>query len=295
MVAGSGSVPVFEGLATPDWRGDPDLVEVENADGTFSYFGTPVEGVYAWRGVVVKSSQWSKSGGVSARFITTVEASGNDNPFTAVPLLGAPVGGVVVWRRQDAPIGEFEFPTGASNLSVLFGTGEASAPAVNAPGETLMRVELGGVAPYGGQVVLPGGGNVGDSVWFDILTITDESYDGPPFSGSTPNEPGPDGLGWVYSWVGSPNNSVSTRVWGQVLDVAVRVLDDFAAPAVGITVEGLSATESSRIAIYRHTPGKERTLVQGLGNMDVDGAGYWVDYQHPYSRALELTCVLCRG
>ncbi|HLS00982.1 MAG TPA: hypothetical protein VK054_03245, partial [Beutenbergiaceae bacterium] len=50
MVAGSGSVPVFDGLATPVWRGDPDLVEVENADGTFSYFGTPVEGLSAWRG-----------------------------------------------------------------------------------------------------------------------------------------------------------------------------------------------------------------------------------------------------
>src|SRR5690625_4198133 len=104
MVAGSGSVAVFEGLATPVWRGDPDLVEVENADGTFSYFGTPVEGLSALRGVVVKSSQWSKSGGVSARFITTSEASGNDNPVALGSVPGSPVGGVVLWRRQEATI-----------------------------------------------------------------------------------------------------------------------------------------------------------------------------------------------
>src|SRR5690625_2306327 len=280
MVAGSGSVPVFEGLVSPVWRGDPDLVEVENGDGTFSYFGTPVEGLTASNGVVVKSSQWSKSGGVSARFITTEEAAGDNPSFGIVDVFGPPVGGVVLWRRQEATIGEWT-AEGVSNMSIVFGD-KASTPAVNAPGETLMRVELDEIAPNGGYITLPGGGNVGDSVWFDVITAADtKDYDGPPSSGSTPNEPGPDGLGWVYSWVGSPNNSVSTRVWDQVLDVAVRVLDDFAAPAVGITVEGLSATESSRVAIYRQTPGKERTLVQGLGNVDVDGAGYWVDYLPP--------------
>src|SRR5690625_7929584 len=105
MVAGSGSVPVFEGLVSPVWRGDPDLVEVENGDGTFSYFGTPVEGLTASNGVVVKSSQWSKSGGVSARFITTEEAAGGIPPFGMGDGFGPPVGGVVLWRRQDAPIG----------------------------------------------------------------------------------------------------------------------------------------------------------------------------------------------
>ncbi|HLS00611.1 MAG TPA: hypothetical protein VK054_01300, partial [Beutenbergiaceae bacterium] len=167
---------------------DPDLTPEPRPGGGSQLVGQEVAGMTPTNGVVVKSSQWSKSGGVSARFITTSEATGNNLPIGIVGVFGSPVGGVVVWRRQDAPIGELEFPTGASNLSILTGTGDASAPAVNAPGETLMRVELGEIAPLGVQVYLPGGGNVGESVWFDILTVTDESYDGPPFSGSSPTE-----------------------------------------------------------------------------------------------------------
>ena len=167
---------------------DPDLTPQARPEGGSQLVGQQVAGVSALRGVVVKSSQWSKSQGVSARFITTEEAAGNNLPLGIVEVFGSPVGGVVVWRRQGATIGEFEFATGDSNLSILTGTGDASDPAVNAPGETLMRVELGEIAPNGVQVYLPGGGNVGDSVWFDILTVTDESYDGPPFSGATPTD-----------------------------------------------------------------------------------------------------------
>lgn len=65
------------------------------------------------------------------------------------------------------------------------------------------------------------------------------------------------------------------------MSVVLGVVENIDSPAVGITVEGLSSSEASRIAIYRQTPGKERTLVQGLGNVDVDGAGYWVDYLPP--------------
>src|SRR5690625_435851 len=175
-------------LVSTQFSPDPDLTAQARPGGGSQLVGQQIAGVSALRGVVVQSSQWSKSGGVSARFITTSEASGNNLPIGIVGVSGSPVSGVVVWRRQDAPIGEFEFPTGGSNLSILTGAGEMSTPAVNAPGETLMRVELEEVAPNGMQVYLPGGGNVGDSVWFDILTVTDESYDGPPFSGATPTD-----------------------------------------------------------------------------------------------------------
>src|SRR5699024_6928740 len=77
--------------------------------------------------------------------------------------------------------------------------------------------------------------------------------------------------------------------------VSLEVLDNLEAPAVGITVEGLSSFESSRIAIYRQTPGKERTLVQGLGDVDVDGAGYWVDYLPPLGVPVTYTVEVLAG
>ncbi|HLS02888.1 MAG TPA: hypothetical protein VK054_13090, partial [Beutenbergiaceae bacterium] len=205
---------------------DPDLTPQARPGGGSQLVGQQVAGVSAVRGVVVQSSQWSKSGGVSARFITTVEATGNSIPAGVVSVFGPPVGGFVMWRRQEATIGEFEFPTGASNLSVMFATGEASDPAVNAPGETLMRVELEEVFPTGGQVYLPGGGNVGDSVWFDILTVTDESYDGPPFSGSSPTEgpkwlPGSGNSGCKF--VGNPTWIANSGVNGGQIGYAATL------------------------------------------------------------------------
>src|SRR5699024_2498958 len=77
--------------------------------------------------------------------------------------------------------------------------------------------------------------------------------------------------------------------------VSLEVLDNLEAPAVGITVEGLSSFESSRIAIYRQTPGKERTLVQGLGDVTVDGAGYWVDYLPPLGVPITYAVELLEG
>ena len=77
--------------------------------------------------------------------------------------------------------------------------------------------------------------------------------------------------------------------------VSLEVLDNLEAPAVGITVEGLSSFESSRIAIYRQTPGKERTLVQGLGDVNVDGAGYWVDYLPPLGVPITYGVELLEG
>ncbi|HLS01308.1 MAG TPA: hypothetical protein VK054_04900, partial [Beutenbergiaceae bacterium] len=129
--------------------------------------------------------------------------------------------------------------------------------------------------------VIPGPATLGESKWVDLITSTAQRYDGPLFSGSTPNSADDSGYGWVSEWLGAPDASASMREFTQVSDTAVRVVEDLDAPAVGITVEGLSSVETSRIAIYRQTPGKERTLVQGLGNVDVDGAGYWVDYLPP--------------
>lgn len=77
--------------------------------------------------------------------------------------------------------------------------------------------------------------------------------------------------------------------------VSLEVLDNLDAPAVGITVEGLSTHEASRIAIYRQTPGKERTLVQGLGDVNVDGAGYWVDYLPPLGVPITYAVELLEG
>lgn len=55
-------------------------------------------------------------------------------------------------------------------------------------------------------------------------------------------------------------------------------------PSVGITVEGLDESGPSRVAVWRQHPGEGRTRVQGTENVEVTGAGYFVDYTPPLGR-----------
>ncbi|HLS00771.1 MAG TPA: hypothetical protein VK054_02130, partial [Beutenbergiaceae bacterium] len=129
--------------------------------------------------------------------------------------------------------------------------------------------------------VIVGPGVLGQVLRVDELLITGDEYEGPPFSGDTPNEGATGEMGWAYSWLGTPGRSRSMRLWRLLQNVILEALDGDGAPSVGIRVEGLAPDETSRVAIYRQTPGRDRTLVQGLGDVGVDGAGYWVDYLPP--------------
>lgn len=187
MMATDGEVVVWENLTTPDYRDDPDLTEIQNGDGTYTYTGKRVAGfaVYGDLGVVIQSSQWSKSGGVSARLIKTYP---DTTPVYAyrVDSGGSPVyetdsQAIAVWRYQDRVLSGAQ-SSGMGTVGWTVGApGNLIAP--NEPGEFLARALRTDGNPswraYGAR-------RQGESVWFDMLTLADTvDYQGPPFSGDT--------------------------------------------------------------------------------------------------------------
>src|SRR5690625_830526 len=95
-------------------------------------------------------------------------------PSSAIP---SEVEGALVWRYQPDEL------TGNNPWFGRVGWSEArTEPATQT--EELMRVERDGAT---GHFYLSGHfAEVGESVWYDLLTLVDtENYDGPPFSGST--------------------------------------------------------------------------------------------------------------
>jgi len=194
-----GRIPLEGEFFDETFSPDPDLWAEPRPGGGAQLVGKPVEGLTAYSGVVVQSSQWAKTAGASARLIKN-----SDGGNTYMQRSGAAAAQTAkVWRYQSTEIGNHQ----PINFGTIYFTGggvtDRSNQAPNAEGETLIEVNRD--ASTGSALVLYGGQDLGESIWFDLLTITEtENYDGPPFSGATTYAP-------VASatWTGVPDNSPS--------------------------------------------------------------------------------------
>lgn len=177
---------------------DSDLTPQPRPGGGSQLVGQAVAGLTTSStaaAVVVQSRQWAKSGEVSARVINTSGAFSY-----ALWISGGQGETGVVHVYLDEPITEFSrnyFGPSDSDYAVM----------ENRTGEQTLRMHrAGGVNSWW---AIPSPLEIGESVWFDLLTVTDtENYTGPPFSGdSEPFEY--DSQIVVPQWRREPNNSES--------------------------------------------------------------------------------------
>src|SRR5690625_1828723 len=171
-----GRIPLEGDFFDETFSPDPDLVAEPRPGGGAQLVGKRMAGVSnSAGGVAIQSAQWSRSGEYSLRIIKTHTAHAMAYiPSSAIP---SEVEGALVWRYQPDEL------TGNNPWFGRVGWSEArTEPATQA--EELMRVERDGAT---GHFFLSGHfAEVGESVWYDLLTLVDtENYDGPPFSGST--------------------------------------------------------------------------------------------------------------
>lgn len=162
---------------------DPDLTPKPRSGGGSQLVGKEVAGWGAIQGgVLIQSTQWAKSGGVSARFINT---SGSSRT-TGVRVTGLEDGEtVVLWWRQEEELNPY---SSTWFNSVNLGVSPSDRDVVyadNKPGEQLLYLNRdntdSGTLFLGFYFE-----QVGGSVWLDLLTITDEeNYEGEPFSGNS--------------------------------------------------------------------------------------------------------------
>jgi len=176
----------FDKDVAEEYAGDPDLTMGDLPDGGVRLYGYAVEGMAEFfpGGVLIASSQWAKSGSTSLRVINT---SGKAYFIYAVANSDLVTGSV--WRYLEAPLTLNDDETLPSE-GAIFGVSvdgytfpEEMPP--NNPGEHSMRISRDTEDPEWQIVGLSGPSEFGESVWFDVLTATEEPYDGPPFSGNS--------------------------------------------------------------------------------------------------------------
>lgn len=216
---------------------DPDLTPQPRPGGGSQLVGQRVEGVSPFgeslgdpdsSGVVaVQSTQWSKSRGTSVRIITR-KLDSPEGQWLANYVVLTPedsdFGSLAMWVRQEAEVGEVIVPIPdleprTVTLSMTERTGFGILPP-NEAGEGLVRVstDTDNEVPSGSVVTLFGGANIGDSIWIDLVTVTDiENYEGEPFSGNTPGitpewSPGLGHSGCAF--VGNPTWTATSGVNG---------------------------------------------------------------------------------
>lgn len=186
---------------------DPDLTPQPRPGGGSQLVGQQVAGLVAYNGVVVQSTQWSKSGMYSARLIKNSAGLAYVNvidPFSATDTASA-----AVWMYTDKQL--TPSPVLPDNFLGVLAVGGSNSPALPGPGEILQRVHR---APGDNAVfayVYGAFEEMGESIWFDLLTITDtEGYEGPPFSGASP-----DGIGVAGMQV---DRSTATGGWERIVE-----------------------------------------------------------------------------
>lgn len=70
---------------------------------------------------------------------------------------------------------------------------------------------------------------------------------------------------------------------------------DAGGPSVGITIDGLATSGPSRFTVWRQIPGQERTVVQGMSDVEATGAAYVVDYLPPLGREVRYMIDVIEG
>src|SRR5690625_875381 len=224
-VKGTSEAHVLAQVAAPfneTFSPDPDLTPQVRPGGGSRLVGKGVTGLSAANGVIVQSSAWSKSRGVSARLIRTTDSG---NTFARVTNLPVVPQTIVAWRYQN----EVLTPRMSSFGRIGFGTNsplDLSEPAPNEPGETLLYCTREENQQNRG--LLTGHfTDIGGSVWYDLVTVADEpDYDGPPFSGSSPTEgpkwlPGSGNSGCKF--VGNPTWIANSGVNGGQIGYAATL------------------------------------------------------------------------
>jgi len=103
----------------------------------------------------------------------------------------------------------------------------ASSPQVNAQaGTTIVRLTFS-VATDGVQIVLTCPGGVGESIWWDTLTLVEGVYSGPPFSGRSVGDDD-----FAYTWDGEPDESQSIQHQAEWDEVATTIRPAYASPVI---------------------------------------------------------------
>lgn len=220
------SQPIVEKAAdvgpffSPNTSSDSDMVAawtgtVNASQSTLSATGATN---YTTPGNVAKgilSQKWKKSGTYSLRQIPSYLARGSAYTEIANHSNGASRGFVpgetytlLVWFYQEAPMSV------AATLQRSVGLVATTNPAdvvmkqaANVAGEQLVRMTFKIPATGTWYLRMYNGGQINDpDTFWDDLTIVKGTYTGPPFSGDTPST-----FGDVYTWLGAPYVSNSTR------------------------------------------------------------------------------------
>lgn len=210
-------VPPFfmPGVASPD----SDLVAtwVGSANASDSILSAPGVADYSTPPTVAKgvqSTQWKKQGSSSLRQIPVWTSRGSAYTEYANHVNGASKAlqrgktyTAKVWFYQDTVQPSTTSTSRSIYLTAAVG-GVTSAQAANVVGEQLLTLTF--TIPETGDwyLRLCNGGQIGDpSCWWDMLTIVEGTYDGPPFDANTTPTPG-----IVYEWTGAANNSYTRRI-----------------------------------------------------------------------------------
>ena len=181
---------------------DPDMWMTELPDGGVALVGYAALSATVLGLVALKSSQWAKEGSESLRLFNNSGSAGY------ILVSGGAPGNASVVRYLDSPL--TDSPAGPFSGGIVAGLydGGTDLPDVippNEAGESVMRVSNTSEEDWL-YIMLNGSTTLGESVWFDLLTITEEPYDGLPFSGDSPDatewlEENTSDSDWDEGWV----------------------------------------------------------------------------------------------